>query len=124
MAKRKNRVAWGLAVVLAVVVFWGVFDAFAAAREVTERRNSQAELRRAIVAEIPKGADLAAVLTFLEKEKISHTPYDSDHRQVSASIPYKSRGWFRFGGGLYMDFWFTQKKKLANYTAKEMWRGL
>jgi hypothetical protein len=123
MTKRTNRVVWGL-MVLAAVAFWGVFDTIAAAREMTDRRNSQAELRRAIAAEIPKGADLAAVLTFLEKRRISHSPYSAGRREVSASITYPSRGWFQFGGGLYLDFWFTKEKKLANYTAKQLWRGL
>src|SRR4051812_29255704 len=100
----KNWVAWGLMVLVAVVC-WGVFDAFAAAREETERRNSQVELRRAIAAEIPKGAAPSTVLMFLEKRKIPHAPYDADRRHVSATIEYPPRGWFQFGGGLYMDFW-------------------
>jgi hypothetical protein len=124
MAKRANRVAWGLVVGLAGLVFWGVFDSCRATRHVAERRNSQAELRRAIAEEIPKGTDLAAVLKFLEARRISHTTYDADRRQVNAWISYAPRGWFQFGGGLYMVFWFTKEKKLASYKAKEEWRGL
>ena len=124
MAKRTNRVAGGLLVGLAGLVFWGVFDSFSATRRSAERRNGQTALRRAMAEEIPKGTDLAAVLKFLEERGISHTTYDVDRRQVNASISYAPCGWFQFGGGFYMVFWFTKDRKLANYKAKEEWRGL
>jgi hypothetical protein len=114
---------WGAAVTLLLCICLSaanLIDSDNWAKDRAEQRSAKAELTRAM-AEIPKGADLDAVLKFLQEKRIDHSGYDARFREVGARIPYVSRSWFAFEGGLYMTFWFSREKKLANYKVREEW---
>jgi hypothetical protein len=114
---------WGAAVTLLLCICLSaanLIDGDKGAKDQAEHRSTKAELTRAM-AEIPKGADLEAVLKFLQEKRIDHSGYDAHFREVAAKIPYVSRSWFAFEGGLYMTFWFSKEKKLANYKVREEW---
>jgi hypothetical protein len=119
MTKRTNRVAWGLAAVLALVVLGEVGFWVSEGKE--ERLPPVAEVKRSIASALAHGADVGTGLQFLQENGIKHTEYFAEAGQVNASMTQPPRGWFQFGGGIYMVFRFNSERKLLDYEVERQW---
>jgi hypothetical protein len=128
MAKRTNRVAWGLAAILATLVVGAV------GRCLFGVHITGPEVDRLIQTELPAGSDRAAVTRFLDSKGWRHGSCETPREDVrndptqpefhATGVIYagfQNRGveWFLNLGHIGLTFAFDKRGKLVNHRVDE-----
>ncbi|OGA30845.1 MAG: hypothetical protein A3G80_14480 [Betaproteobacteria bacterium RIFCSPLOWO2_12_FULL_62_13b] len=87
---------------------------------------SQESIRTTLEAELPKEADVSAVINVLDRTGVAHSAHDkyfyAKEKRINASIP-TNRGW-PMEGGVFIRLFFDDKNRLLRFEVDEAYTFL